>query len=104
MKEIVTIFGISINLEQFHQEFPQYMLSEAVHPTSTVLVRQDESQSRVEVVAYFLTPPTDESLNNVPPLLMGRKRCCTGVALLPCLSTGLLLSVLERIEELQEEL
>jgi hypothetical protein len=72
VQEIVAIFRVLVNLHQFHQKLPDGILLQAVDAAISILVRQDESQSRVKVIADFLSPSGDEPLDDVPPLLLRR--------------------------------
>jgi hypothetical protein len=71
VQQVIAILGVFVDLEQLDQQLADGVFLQAVDAAITVLVRQDQSQGRVEITADLGSPPGDEALDDDAPLLVG---------------------------------
>lgn len=72
MKQVVSIFRVLVNLHELHEKLADGVLLQTVDTAVAVFVGQDETQSRIEVIANLFAPDSYEALDDVSSLLLGR--------------------------------
>ena len=105
MQKVVTIFGVLIDFHELNEQLSDGVLFETINSTIAILVRQNQTQSRVEIGTNFFPPSNDEALNDVPPLFMGGELVDTAESLFWTCASGILFLVLvEWVEDFPKEL
>lgn len=102
IQKIVAVFRVFADLHDPNEKLPYGLLLQTVHGPISVLLWDDQSERRVDVVANFLSPSRNKALDDVLTNFMrGRIRGPMGTLLLsrngrPC---GLLLVLVQRVEK-----